>query len=606
MRPRHRRLVLVPLIGALLLPSAAAIAATAPVAADVDEVNDFDYASWHSRYELGLDDDGRSTAHVTETLVADFPDSDQNKGIVRGYPERYEGAGLDLEIVSVSDESGNPVPYEVDDGDDGMAFVLTGDDDYVQGQTTYVIEYTMRDVIIPASHSGLDEFYWDLLPMDSTQNVAQFSADVVLSSELATAYTGEKACYQGAQGEAGTCTLEGPSSDGNMFVVRSGALPAGEGITVAIGFEPGTVTQPSARQSDPLADFGPLVASGIALLLSIASWIAWVASVRRRRKAGGFVVAQHSVPDDLPPLAAAALIPGATSVIPAQIVHLAVRGAVRIEEDPDAAGSPPTLRLLDRSRAADPLDRRTLDKLFPDDATTREIADEDEDFADEMAALATSGEKAVAQRGWTTKERSKPALIWAWAAAGVLLAAIALLVLSIIRDRELMVLGIVSVIVALMGVGVTLALALSRTTVLTPEGAERYAYLQGVKEFIRVAEADRIRMLQSNDGAERRADGDVDVVVLYEKLLPYAMLFGEEKSWAGVLESAYADADYRADWIVGTSPMTFAVLMSSFSRSTESAATYSASTGGASSIAGGAMGGGFSGGGGGGGFSGGR
>ena len=38
--------------------------------------------------------------------------------------------------------------------------------------------------------------------------------------------------------------------------------------------------------------------------------------------------------------------------------------------------------------------------------------------------------------------------------------------------------------------------------------------LAGVREFIRVAEEDRLRMLQSYSGAERRQDGSVNVVVL--------------------------------------------------------------------------------------------
>ncbi|WP_332798111.1 hypothetical protein, partial [Xanthomonas sp. WCS2019Cala2-53] len=44
----------------------------------------------------------------------------------------------------------------------------------------------------------------------------------------------------------------------------------------------------------------------------------------------------------------------------------------------------------------------------------------------------------------------------------------------------------------------------SKHTVLTAEGARLLEYLMGVKEFIRVAEADRLQMLQSYSGAERQ------------------------------------------------------------------------------------------------------
>src|SRR5690606_170021 len=118
-----------------------------------------------------------ATLHAVETRVAEFPDFDQNRGIVAGFPERYQGASLQTTILSVRDENGDEVPYETED-DDGVLYVLTGDDDFVHGTTTYVIEYEMRDVILAASGTKVDEFYWDLLPLDSTQDIASFHAEV--------------------------------------------------------------------------------------------------------------------------------------------------------------------------------------------------------------------------------------------------------------------------------------------------------------------------------------------------------------------------------------------------------------------------------------------
>lgn len=125
-----------------------------PAAADVD---DFSYSSWSSEYDISLDAEGRAVAQVTETLVAEFPESDQNKGIIRGYPQRYLGAGLGIDIVSVTDENGRDVPFEIENEDD-MVLVLTGTDDYVHGATTYVIRSTMRDFMVHGAESGNDEF----------------------------------------------------------------------------------------------------------------------------------------------------------------------------------------------------------------------------------------------------------------------------------------------------------------------------------------------------------------------------------------------------------------------------------------------------------------
>ncbi len=113
-------------------------------------------------------------------------------------------------------------------------------------------------------------------------------------------------------------------------------------------------------------------------------------------------------------------------------------------------------------------------------------------------------------------------------------------------------------------------------------------------------------MLQSYSGAERRTHGSADVVLVYEKLLPYAILFGQEDEWAGVLESAYAVAHHGPGWIGDGRSPTFSSTLAAFAVSTSAASSYSAPSTSTSSGFGGSAGGGFSGGGGGGGFSGGR
>nr|WP_280116144.1 DUF2207 domain-containing protein [Leucobacter coleopterorum] len=147
-------------------------------------------------------------------------------------------------------------------------------------------------------------------------------------------------------------------------------------------------------------------------------------------------------------------------------------------------------------------------------------------------------------------------------------------------------------------------IGVSKQRVHTQLGAETREHLEGVREFIRVAEADRIRALQSYEGAERLQDGSINVINLYEKLLPYAMLFGLEKQWSKTLETRYQENPgyvpywYPAVGLHGIS--SFNSTISEFTRSLASSASYT------SSSSGGSSGGGFSGGGGGGGFSGGR
>ncbi|WP_298867366.1 DUF2207 domain-containing protein [uncultured Microbacterium sp.] len=576
-----------------------------PASAAYADADDFSYSSWDSHYEVSLDADGRAQAHVTETMVAEFPESDQNKGIIRGYPERYEGAGLGIRILSVKDADGRDVPFDTEH-EDGMLLVLTGDDDYVHGATTYVIESTMRDFMIHGTQSGNDEFYWNLLPLNSTQAIERFHAEIDFSPELSGALTGDSACYQGQAGQRLPCTVDGPSTDaeGTSFTVDSGARPAGDGVTVAIGFAAGTVRQPAARAADPVADFGPLATGLGAVGLAGGAWGSVAALKRRRRIATGIVVAQFDVPADLPPLVAAALVPRAPNPVPAQMVHLAVQGAVRLEEEQPEPGAKkrPALRLLDRPLARDPLDTALLDAVFPGDMTVRRIPRSSTKFAKRMAKLVHRGRSEAKQRGWLTEERSRGAMAFGWASIGLVAVTLAFTVWSATKDRDLLPLSVLAVIFAITAVVISSFVAFSKHTVLTPAGAERHEHLLGVKEFIRVAEADRLKMLQSYQGAERRSDGTVDVIHLYEKLLPYAMLLGQEKSWTAVLDTTYSNAGSRPGWIDVSSGVSISTRLSTYSTSMNAAATYSPS----SSSGGGSTGGGFSGGGGGGGFSGGR
>lgn len=572
-----------------------ALSSAAPAAADVD---DFSYSSWSAQYDIALDAEGRAVAQVTETLVAEFPQHDQNKGIIRGYPQRYLGAGLDIDIVSVTNEKGRDVPFEIENEDD-MVLVLTGTDEYVHGSQTYVIRSTMRDFMVHGTESGNDEFYWNLLPLNSTQDIGRFDAEIRFAPDLAAAATGDTACYAGRQGERRACDIE-QSDDRSSFRMRSGERAAGDGVTVAIGFAGGTVTQPDARRADPVADFAPTVSGALTLVTAVGAWIAVARMKRRRRTATGIVVAQFDVPADLPPLVAAPLIEGTPDPVPAQMVHLAVRGALRLEEE--QSSERPALRLLDRSRSGHPLDAAMLGALFPGETTVRRIPRTSEKFAKRMRRLVAKGAAEVKSRGWTTSERSRAAKAFGWAALALLGVTLALLIWTAMKDRDLLPLSVAAFALAGVGAGVSAIVAFSRHTVLTPAGAERAEYLLGVREFIRVAEADRLRMLQSAAGAERRSDGSVDIVHLYEKLLPYAMLFGEEKSWAEVLETRYADTGTGPDWVSTYVGVSLATRVSSYSSSMSTAAAYTPS----SSSSGGSTGGGFSGGGGGGGFSGGR
>jgi uncharacterized membrane protein YgcG len=128
----------------------------------------------------------------------------------------------------------------------------------------------------------------------------------------------------------------------------------------------------------------------------------------------------------------------------------------------------------------------------------------------------------------------------------------------------------------------------------TEEGLKLARYLEGLELYINMAEADRLKFLQSIEGADTSNAG---IVKLYEKLLPWASLFGAEESWAKELEKYYKVENI--DGVIGYDALDGIVAMNmvrDINKAVIASTGYSDSGGGGSSFSSG-DGGGFSGGG---------
>jgi uncharacterized membrane protein YgcG len=161
-------------------------------------------------------------------------------------------------------------------------------------------------------------------------------------------------------------------------------------------------------------------------------------------------------------------------------------------------------------------------------------------------------------------------------------------------------------------------------TTLTLAGGIHRTYLDGIRDYLRLAEEERLRAAQSPETADlvssgHRAYGDApnapgaDVVNLYERLLPYAVLYGLEKDWVKVLHAAQPQFEasrlalldsISAESLSDASSSIGHLAATPVSRAGSSGSSSSSSSSWSSS--GGSSGGGSSGGGGGGGGFGGR
>lgn len=531
--------------GIILLSLVSAPGASADDASD--DVENFRYASWDVSYHLSLDAEGRAQAEVTEQLEAQFPEVDQNRGIIRSLPLRYQGAPAAPEDINVTDGSGNDVPFEIDN-EEGFRSILVGDDNFVHGDQTYVISYTVDDVMHTTEEA--DEFYWDLVPVDRQQDINEVTAEITLDETLTSALTGESACYVGTPEDTQPCTIETGASDDSTLRVSETPLLAGQGLTVAIGVAPGTVVQPPERHDNFILDVLPLIFVGAAGLLAGGGALSVWAMVRRYRDDTSQPSIQHGIPEAMNPLIAKWVTGRGSDPIVATLLDLAVRGVLRIEETskdtdlPNKKPEPkPMLRLLDPQLVTDPLEIQLLEGLFPDLApgATFSFPKDSKVFTKAAQKVLQDSGQTVLDRGYQRKVRHRGAALAGWISLALLIPVVVLLIMGASRDN--MPTLVISIVVG----GLSLVLffvCVMQHRVLTPQGAATRQQLERIRQMMAATETERLDMLQSFTHARRRQTSAVEpdraeIIEVYDRLLPYAVLFGMQKDWSEVLTNAY-------------------------------------------------------------------
>lgn len=571
--------------------------APAPAAADVD---DFAFASMHADYTLGLDADGHSTLHVVETFVAVFPEEDQNRGMRRVLPDTYNGQPLFPEFVSVTDGDGNPRPVEVEQ-DDGVFVMTSAEDDFVHGEQTYVFTYDLENVTWRFPDTG-DEFYWDINGLDWRQPFGDVSVSVTVEPELAGSLTGAQACYAGGEGVTDSCRITANGAAGGAVVIEAGgvALEPYETVTVAVEFDEDTfVLFDTSYLASPWGWAQGF--AGLGMIGVVVFAIVHRARVLADAPGRPTIIAEFTPPNQVDALEGAVLLGRTSKAIPAEVLEQAIVGSIRILEGEKKlfGGAKLQAQLLDRTRA-DGDGRMLLDGLFgPSGApgAVYEFGKQDRRFSASAQKIIKAANLELAYKGLrrpvANSARALPVLL----SLGVAVLAVVLGFVAISSGADA---GIpVLVMIGSVALSVVTMLLVSRKP-LSAEGSEVRDHLKGLETFIEWAEADRIRMLQSPAGAERVSidTGDrVQMIRLYETLLPYAVVFGQEKKWAQQLAVMYG-VGVAPYWYYGTSgfnAMSFSTGIASLS----AAASSSSSTSGGSSGGGSAGGGGGGGGGGG-------
>jgi Predicted membrane protein (DUF2207) len=589
---------------ALALALGFAVMLAAPASAAVRHgVQDFTVTSFAADYYLDRDSGGRSTLRTVETIVADFPDFDQNHGILRYLIDEYDGHPTNIAVDSVTDSAGRSIEFDTESNDNTLELKIGNADRYVHGSQTYVIRYTSHNVTKFFGNTGDDEFYWDTNGVDWPQTFGQVTARVHIAKSLVSALNGKTACYRGAQGSAENCDGNSlvTNADGALYTASAASLSSYQNLTIAIGFNKGTFL---ARDNSAWASPYFFLEIGLAILAIIAAIYMAAKRLTTFADAPGrpTIVAEYLEPKGTSPLMAGIVTKRKKRAVAAQLISFAVRHNIRIIETPGSGffSSKPTytIELLN----VDGLEGEELElaQIFFGYSLAAgaqyQMKKTDTALGQKVFRLIQRLDSASVSRGFRKKipfgARFIPNILGVGSAIGAVV-----IVFAMLDDERG---GLFPALVAVPTVIAALfILGVGSRRPYTAQGAELRDYLRGLLLYIQVAETDRIRILQSPQGAERTPVDTTNrgvMLKLYERVLPYAVLFDEEKRWAKELGDYYDQQP--PDWYSGTG--TFNTI--GFASSIGSISSLSSSSfSGSSSSSGGSGGGGSSGGGGGGG-----
>lgn len=561
-------------------------------------VNDFQIESFRAEYRLSRDNRRVGQMAVKETIVAQFPDIDQNHGILRALPQTYGDYDLGVKVSTIEDEGGRPYPFTTYTQNGNLVLKIGDPDTYVHGRTAYVIDYSLSNVI--TFFDDHDELFWDVNGDQWSQPFGMVQAVLHIPDELAGQLKDEQLCYSGVYGSTNqNCQIVRTiTHDGLDVSVSAQDLAPGENLSFVLGFSPHSFFEdPWPARKRLLQAASAVIPPVVLLWYTISRW-------RRygRDPAGrGVIVPQYTPPEGINPLSADVILNESlrTQAISAAIVELAVSGYIKIIEQEKkkliGSSSEYTLVLVKDASQLPASMQDVVGGLFSSVSAVGEQI-KINDKANKLYATATKLNKDVPNGLWKRHyfavDPNKARTRWVGRTVVLFLIGFGLIFLDITRWFGVGVLG--SSIIMMFFAGVMPA--------RTKEGVAAKEHLLGLKDYIKLAETDRIKFLQSPEGVKQYGDPTQpqNQLKLFEKLLPYAMLFGLEKDWAKQFANLYTQPpEWFSSYHGNFTPIILANSLSSFTSTTTTAFSPPSSSG-SSGFSGGGSGGGGGGGGGGG------
>ena len=597
---------------------------------------------------------------VTERITVQAEGEQIRRGIYRDLPVSYEMAlGLlksgPITLLGVT-RDGQTENVSTERNGAWVRYYIGSADHLLQpGRYQYELRYRVERQLL--HHATTDELYWNVTGNQWVFPILQASVEVKLPPG---ARIGQLAAYTGAHGEQGKAFEVVEQRDDYLRLVTTQALPAYNGLTVAVDWPAGLIARPGAGQrlvSLLLDNLGLCLGALLLVGLVIFYLRAWDRVGRDPEK--GLIIPLFEAPQGMSAVQAGYLwhrgLKGpyqAARAFSVWLTDMAIRKHLHLEDKPRGGGFTLARGTGERDDFSEG-DRDLRKRLFPanKEGIALEIgSDYEPRLADAVAGLTT--QLQTQGKAWFSNNRG----IWAWGLVWALVACL-LMVFAGAQGEDDIATGLAGVMFTL-GFGVPslfvlymawhqpswgkrIGLSLAGLMFVWPvpiglwmlsdaasvpallllcvyvlvvvlfyyllpapsiEGRRLLDQLEGYRDYLQLAESDALALAGNAPAMS---------IALYEKHLPYAMALGVEDKWSARFSAALASGlidpaqrDYQPDWYHSRSSFNTPLAMSAALAAGLSSATALASSPPSSSSSGGgggSSGGGSSGGGGGGG-----
>lgn len=555
------------------------------------------YTSWNLpevNQDITIMESGK--IHVVETIKADFT-RDSHRGIFREIPISYTNEfgnpfNLRLNLISVTDENGNPHPIAENGKNWGEYYIKIGNASVWRNDiATYVITYEIDRAI--GYFEDHDELYWN--PYTYWEVPVLSSSVTVHLPENTDTSKMRAACYTGSYGSVDEQCSAQVLDDKTFQYQTTDVSYAGDAFTIVAGWPSGIISKPSL-----FAQVWWFIFDNWSLLIPIIAFLFlyWKWHTTGRDPKTDTIIPRYRPPEGLTPTEVGTIIDEKVDLhdITSVVITYAVKGYLKIHElktkklfffddldyELEIVKDYTTIKDLQSH------EKKILDSIFGSKKKVK-VSSLKYKFYKHIKSIKKEIYSNLVKGKYFTRNPEK--VRTTYVTIGIVIISLTVT----FSGPAFVLLGLTTIF----AIGATGALFIVFGKIMprkTLKGAKTYAEIRGLEEYIRTAEKDRIKFQEDQN-------------IFFEKLLPYAMVLGLGEKWAGAFKDLYKKPP---NWFAGDDMSAFNTYylvnrLNNFSDHAQTAfAASPRSSGGSSSWSGGSgfsggfSGGGFGGGGGGG------